>query len=66
MNRGSPFEYAEVFNCLHWLEAEGLMRQTDRDRLNEAIDYLGDKLFFALGMTSGQMHKLITMPTGEL
>lgn len=60
MDRGDPFEYAEVFKCLRQLEAEGSLRQTDRGHLDQAVNYLGDELSFALGTTSDQARELIT------
>lgn len=65
MDRGDPFEYAEVFKCLHQLEAEGTLRQTDRGHLNQAVDYLGDELSYALGMTPDQARELIAKAASE-
>jgi RNA polymerase-interacting CarD/CdnL/TRCF family regulator len=60
MDRGDPFEYAEVFKGLSKLEAEGTLRHTDRSHLNRAMDFLADELSYALGKTPDQVRDLIT------
>lgn len=68
MERGDPFEYAEVFKSLYRLEAAGTLRHTDRAHLNQAMDFLADELSFALDTTADRVRELITeaaSPTGE-
>jgi len=60
MERGDPFEYAEVFKGLSLLEADGSLRHTDRTHLNQAMDFLADELSFALNKTPDQVRELIT------
>lgn len=60
MERGDPFEYAEIFKGLSRLEAEGNLRHTDRTHLNRAIDFLADELSFALSKSPDRVRELIT------
>jgi len=64
MERGDPFEYAEVFKSLHWLEAEGSLRNTDRAHLNQAMNFLVDELSFAFDKTPDRVRKLILDAAG--
>lgn len=64
MDRGDPFEYAEVFKGLSVLEAEGTLRHTDRNHLNQAMDFLADELAFALGKSPDQVRELLTRAAG--
>jgi len=65
IDRGDPFEYAEVFKNLHWLEAEGSLRNTDRAHLNQAMDFLVDELSFAFDKTPERVRELILDAAGE-
>ena len=65
MERGDPFEYAEVFKGLCVLESEGTLRHTDRTHLNQAMDFLADELSFALGKTPDQVRDLLTRAAAE-
>lgn len=60
LDRGDPFEYAEVFKGLSQLDAESKLRQNDRGHLSHAMDFLADELSFALGKTPDQVRELIT------
>jgi RNA polymerase-interacting CarD/CdnL/TRCF family regulator len=60
MDRGDPFEYAEVFKTLSRLEAAGGLRHTDRRHLNRALDALADELAFALDETPDRARAQIT------
>lgn len=60
MERGDPFEYAEIFKGLSRLEAAGGLRHTDRTHLNRAIEFLADELSFALNKTPDRIRELIT------
>lgn len=64
MDRGDPFEYAEVFKSLHWLESEGSLRNTDRAHLNQAMDFLVDELSFAFNKTRDRVRELILDAAG--
>jgi len=65
MDRGDPFEYAEVFKSLHWLESEGSLRNTDRAHLNQAMDFLVDELSFAFNKKPDRVRELILDAAGE-
>lgn len=54
MERGDPFDYAEVYKGLSRLEAEGTLRASDRAHLNQALDFLAEELANALGKTPEQ------------
>ncbi len=54
MERGDPFDYAEVYKGLSRLEAEGTLRASDRAHLNQALDFLVEELANALGKTPEQ------------
>ena len=60
MDRGDPFEYAEVFKALSRLQAADGLRHTDRAHLNRAIDALADELAFALGETHDHVRQQIS------
>ena len=52
MECGDPFSYAEVYKGLSKLEAEGAtLRPTDREYLNQSLDFLAEELANALGKT---------------
>jgi RNA polymerase-interacting CarD/CdnL/TRCF family regulator len=59
MERGDPFEYAEIYKALSRLEADGSLRHTDRSHLNRATDFLADELSYALGKTPDQVRQMI-------
>lgn len=65
MDRGDPFEYAEVFKSLHWLETEGALRTTDRAHLHQAMDFLVDELSFAFNKAPDRVRDLILDAAGE-
>jgi len=65
IDRGDPFEYAEVFKGLHWLESEGALRNTDRAHLNQAMDFLVDELSFAFDKSPDRVRDLILDAAGE-
>ena len=65
MDRGDPFEYAEVFKGLSRLDAEDTLRHTDRSHLNQAMDFLADELSFALGKTPDQVRVLLVEAATE-
>jgi CarD family transcriptional regulator len=65
MDRGDPFEYAEVFKNLHWLESEGALRNTDRAHLNRAMDFLVDELSFAFDRAPDRVRELILDAAGD-
>jgi len=54
MERGDPFDYAQVYKGLRRLEAEGTLRASDRAHLNQALDFLAEELANALGKTPEQ------------
>jgi RNA polymerase-interacting CarD/CdnL/TRCF family regulator len=59
MDRGDPFSYAEVYKGLSRLEAEGALRSTDREHLNQSLDFLAEELANALGNTPEQARSQI-------
>ncbi len=59
MERGDPFDYAEVYKGLSRLEAEGTLRASDRAHLNQALDFLVEELANALGKTPEQARNQI-------
>ena len=59
MDRGDPFAYAEVYKGLSRLEAEGALRTTDREHLNQSLDFLAEELANALGKTPEQARNQI-------
>jgi len=60
MERGDPFSYAEVYKGLSKLEAEGAtLRPTDREHLNQSLDFLAEELANALGKTPEQARNQI-------
>lgn len=65
MERGDPFEYAEVCKGLSVLESEGGLRHTDRVHLNRSFEFLADELAHALNKTHDYARKLITEALGD-
>lgn len=65
MERGDPFEYAEVFKGLTQLESEGGLRHTDRTHLNRSFEFLADELAHALDETPDYARMLITEAVAE-
>ena len=59
MDRGDPFDYAEVYKGLSRLEAEGNLRASDRAHLNQALVFLAEELANALGKTPEQARNQI-------
>ncbi len=59
MERGEPFDYADVYKGLSKLEAEGTLRASDRVHLNQALDFLVEELANALGKTPEQARNQI-------
>ena len=61
MERGEPFDYADVYKGLSRLEAEGTLRASDRAHLNQALDFLVEELANALGKTLEQARNQIAV-----
>ncbi len=59
MERGEPFDYADVYKGLSRLEAEGTLRASDRAHLNQALEFLVEELANALGKTPEQARNQI-------
>lgn len=59
MERGDPFDYAEVYKGLSKLEEQGTLRASDRAHLNQSLDFLVEELANALGKTPEQARKQI-------
>jgi RNA polymerase-interacting CarD/CdnL/TRCF family regulator len=59
MERGEPFDYADVYKGLSRLEAEGTLRASDRAHLNQALKFLVEELANALGNTLEQARSQI-------
>jgi RNA polymerase-interacting CarD/CdnL/TRCF family regulator len=59
MERGDPFDYADVYKGLSRLEAEGTLRASDRAHLNQALNFLVEELANALGETPEQARNQI-------
>ena len=59
MERGEPFDYANVYKGLSRLEAEGTLRASDRAHLNQALEFLVEELANALGKTHEQARSQI-------
>ena len=59
MQRGDPFGYVEVYKGLSRLEDEGALRATDREHLNQSLEFLVEELAYALGGTREQARKMI-------
>ncbi len=59
MERGEPFDYADVYMGLSRLEAEGTLRASDRAHLNQALNFLVEELANALGETPEQARNQI-------
>ena len=59
MERGQPFDYADVYKGLSRLEAEGTLRASDRAHLNQALDFLVEELANALCNTPEQARNQI-------
>lgn len=64
MERGDPFEYAEVYKGLTRLEAKGGLRHSDRTHMTRSLDLLVDELSFALEKPPEQVLGLIQEATG--
>lgn len=65
MERGDPFEYAEIYKGLTLLESEGTLRHTDRTHLNRSFEFLADELAHALDETPDYARMLITEAIAE-
>lgn len=59
MDRGDPYDYAEVYKGLSILEAEGSLRASDRAHLNQSLEFLAEELANALGQTRDQARREI-------
>jgi len=59
MDRGDPYDYAEVYKGLSILEAEGTLRASDRAHLNQSLEFLAEELANALGKTREQARNQI-------
>jgi RNA polymerase-interacting CarD/CdnL/TRCF family regulator len=59
MESGDPFGYADVYMGLSQLEAEGALRATDREHLNQSLEFLSEELANALGKTPEQARRRI-------
>ena len=59
MDRGDPYDYAEVYKGLSILEAEGSLRASDRAHLNQSLEFLAEELANALGKTRDQARRQI-------
>jgi RNA polymerase-interacting CarD/CdnL/TRCF family regulator len=59
MERGEPFDYADVYKGLSKLEAEGTLRASDRAHLNQSLHFLAEELANALGKTPEQVRNQI-------
>jgi RNA polymerase-interacting CarD/CdnL/TRCF family regulator len=59
MDRGEPFDYANVYKGLSRLEEEGTLRASDRAHLNQALNFLVEELANALGETPEQARSQI-------
>jgi RNA polymerase-interacting CarD/CdnL/TRCF family regulator len=59
MDRGEPFDYANVYKGLSRLEEEGTLRASDRAHLNQALKFLVEELANALGKTPEQARSQI-------
>jgi RNA polymerase-interacting CarD/CdnL/TRCF family regulator len=59
MDRGEPFDYANVYKGLSRLEEEGTLRASDRAHLNQALAFLVEELANALGKTPEQARSQI-------
>jgi CarD family transcriptional regulator len=59
MDRGDPYDYAEVYKGLSILEAEGSLRASDRAHLNQSLEFLAEELANALGKTRDQARREI-------
>lgn len=59
MERGDPFDYADVYKGLSKLEAEGTLRASDRAHLNQSLHFLAEEIANALGKTPEQARKQI-------
>ena len=59
MERGDPFDYADVYKGLSKLEAEGTLRASDRAHLNQSLHFLAEELANALGKTPEQVRNQI-------
>jgi RNA polymerase-interacting CarD/CdnL/TRCF family regulator len=60
MERGGPFDYANVYKGLSKLEAEGSLRASDRAHLNQSLSLLAEELANALNQTPEQARDQIT------
>jgi RNA polymerase-interacting CarD/CdnL/TRCF family regulator len=65
MDRGDPFECAEVFKSLSRLEAAGTLRHTDRTNLKRVFDALADELAFALDASPDRVRQQITAAAAQ-
>jgi len=59
MERGNPFDYADIYMGLSKLEAEGSLRASDRAHLNQSLNFLTEELANALGKTPEQVRNQI-------
>ena len=59
MERGNPFDYVEVYKGLSKLESEGTLRASDREHLNQSLNFLVEELAYALGKTPEQARSQI-------
>ena len=54
MERGDPFGYVEVYKGLSKLEHEGALRATDREHLNQSLEFLVEEIAYAMDSTPEQ------------
>jgi len=59
MERGDPFDYADVYKSLSKLEEQGTLRASDRAHLNQSLHMLAEELANALGKTPEQARSQI-------
>lgn len=59
LDRGDPFECAEVYKGLKILDAEGGLRASDRAHLNQSLDFLTEEVANALGQTRDKTREQI-------
>lgn len=65
LDSGDPSQYIKVAKSLSALDAEGSLRQSDREHYSRSLGLLTEELACALGKTRPQTRKLIDKAIGQ-
>ena len=59
IEKGDPFEYAQIYKSLVRLEAEGALRAADRAHLHQSLEFLVEEVAHALDTSREEARDLI-------